>query len=48
MTTIPQRWAAEQRAMSTPTTYAAFLRRQGFNAEQVAAMVARSFKETAQ
>ena len=46
MTTIPQRWAAEQRAASTPATYAAFLRRQGFTTEQIKAMVARSFNRS--
>lgn len=46
MPTIPQRWAAEQRAASTPQSYAAYLRRQGFSTEQVAAMVARSFNRS--
>ncbi len=46
MPTIRQQFAARRREMSTPQSYAAFLRRQGFSTEQVAAMVARSFNRT--
>jgi hypothetical protein len=47
--TIPQRWAAEQRAASTPASYAAFLRRQGFTTERIKELLARSFnRSTAQ
>lgn len=46
MPTIPQQFAARRREMSTPQSYAAYLRRQGFSTEQVAAMVARSFNRS--
>ena len=46
MPTIQQQFAARRREMSTPQSYAAFLRRQGFSTEQVAAMVARSFNRS--
>ena len=46
MPTIRQQFAARHREVSTPQSYAAFLRRQGFSTEQVAAMVARSFNRS--
>ena len=46
MPTIRQQFAARRREMSTPQSYAAFLRRQGFSTEQVASMVARSFNRS--
>lgn len=42
MTTIPTTLRANLRALSTPQSYAAFLRRQGFNTEQIKAMLTRS------
>jgi hypothetical protein len=41
--TIQQQLAASLRAASTPRSYTAFLRRQGFTTEQVKAMVSRAF-----
>ena len=43
MPTIRQQFAARRREMSTPQSYAAYLRRQGFSTVQVAAMGVRSF-----
>ena len=42
MTTIPSTLVANLRALSTPKTYAAFLRHQGFTTEQIKPMLARA------
>mgnify|MGYP000883079516 CR=1 FL=1 len=41
--TIRQQFTASLRAASSPQSYTAFLRRQGFTTEQVKAMVSRAF-----